>query len=428
MTRTDRERLGDLRTAVTALYRSNRQQGYAAWCDREYDFVCPSPGTYPFQWFWDSCLHAIVLSRLDPDAAATELRTLLANQHPDGFVSHVTFWQREEREGELAAYLIDWRTPWLTDSMQPPILAEAVAAVAWRGAGDSFLRELLPAVRAYYDWCQRVRDPDGDGLIVVLEPHETGMDQSPTFDAYLGVEDATSEGFATAWRALAKAHAAVGRDPQEMVDLDRFVVADLLVNTLYAENQRILAELLAESGDETGASELRRRAAKTAATLLERCWEETGGEFHGLAGRRGEMLPGGTVAGLVPLLLEGLPESAAERLVARVQAPDQFATPFPVPSVARSHPAYRPEAVGKALWRGPTWINTNWYVARGLRRRGCADLARAIEDASLALVQRSGFREYYNPESGTGYGARNFAWSALVLEMFAGRVEGDVLA
>ncbi|MGH2393044.1 MAG: amylo-alpha-1,6-glucosidase [Candidatus Limnocylindria bacterium] len=428
MTRTDREWLADLRTAVTALYRSNRQQGYAAWCDCEYDFVCPSPGTYPFQWFWDSCLHAIVLSRLDPDAAATELRTLLANQHPDGFVSHVTFWQREEREGELAAYFIDWRTPWLTDSMQPPILADAVAAVAWRGAGASFLREVLPAVRAYYDWCQRVRDPAGDGLIVVFEPHETGMDQSPSFDAYVGVEDPTPEGFATAWRALARAHAAVHRDPRKMVELDRFVVADLLVNTLYADNQRILAGLLAETGDETGADELRRRAAKTTAALLERCWEEADGEFHALAGSGGDMLPGGTVAGLVPLLLEGLPDVAAERMVARLQDRAQFAAQFPVPSVARSHLAYRPRAVGNVLWRGPTWINTNWYVARGLHRRGRVDLARAIEDASLALVERSGFREYYNPETGTGYGARNFAWSALVLEMLAGRVEGDVLA
>src|SRR4051794_34932224 len=34
-----------------------------------YDYTCPSPDTYPFQWCWDSAFHAIVLARLDPDRA-----------------------------------------------------------------------------------------------------------------------------------------------------------------------------------------------------------------------------------------------------------------------------------------------------------------------------------------------------------------------
>jgi hypothetical protein len=49
----------------------------------------------------------------------------------------------------------------------------------------------------------------------------------------------------------------------------------------------------------------------------------------------------------------------------------------------------------------------------------------SIEDASLALVERSGFREHYNPETGAGLGARDFAWSALALEMLASRAEGS---
>jgi len=34
-------------------------------------------------------------------------------------------------------------------------------------------------------------------------------------------------------------------------------------------------------------------------------------------------------------------------------------------------------------------------------------------------VSRSGFREYYNPLTGTGYGARGFAWSTLIVDMLA---------
>src|SRR5450759_3231587 len=111
-------RLERMRAAVRALYAGNRQRGHAAWCDRDYDFVCPSGTTYPFQWFWDSCFHAIVLSHLDPVRAESELTNLLANQQPDGFIAHVTFWQRELHLDRLPDYNIAYRTPYLSDEIQ----------------------------------------------------------------------------------------------------------------------------------------------------------------------------------------------------------------------------------------------------------------------------------------------------------------------
>lgn len=33
------------------------------------------------------------------------------------------------------------------------------------------------------------------------------------------------------------------------------------------------------------------------------------------------------------------------------------------------------------------------------------------------LVGKSGFREYYNPFTGQGYGAEDFTWAGLVLDM-----------
>ena len=53
----------------------------------------PAVRDYPFQWFWDSCFHAIVWSRFDPERAADELRGLLAVQDPGGLVPHVVFWK-----------------------------------------------------------------------------------------------------------------------------------------------------------------------------------------------------------------------------------------------------------------------------------------------------------------------------------------------
>ena len=75
-----------------ALLRQNTRT--ASLDGRGFTFTVPSGGRYPFQWFWDSCFHAIVWARIDPARAADELRSLLAWQRDDGFVPHVIFWDQ----------------------------------------------------------------------------------------------------------------------------------------------------------------------------------------------------------------------------------------------------------------------------------------------------------------------------------------------
>jgi hypothetical protein len=420
MTEQPSPRLTRMREAVSALYERNRQRGRAPWCGLDYDFVCPSTGTYPFQWFWDSCFHTVALSHLDVARARQELRSLLANAQPDGFVAHVTFWQRERFEALLSTYSIAYRTPYLSDCIQPPVLAEALAAAAEGEGGDAFLDELLPAVRRYFDWLDRMRDPDRDGLIATLQPDESGLDHTPKYDAYLGIERVEHAEFKAAWDRVAGPYDAVGRDHDRMFELDVFVVEDTLVNTIYAENQRVLGGLLARRGDAAGAEEMRGRAARTVAALSHKCFDAGRGLFFDLAGRREQMLRVNTVSSLMPLLLEDLPPAQAQALIGHISDPAEYWASFPVPSVAMNEPSFAPGQVGGILvWRGATWINTNWYVSRGLRRHGRPDLARVIEDRSAALVEAGGFREYYDPHTGEGHGAHGFSWTALALDMLA---------
>ena len=421
-------RLSRMKAAVGVLYERNRQRGRAEWCGHEYDFVCPSTGTYPFQWFWDSCFHTVALAHLDPARARSEVRSLLRNAQPDGFVAHVTFWQREAYEEMLKTYSIAYRTPYLSDCIQPPVLAEAVAAAAQGDGGDAFLAEILPAVRRYFDWLHRVRDPDRDGLIATLQPDESGLDHTPKYDAYLGIEGTELEDYTAAWERVAGPYEGVGRNPERMFALDRFVVEDVLVNTIYGENQRVLAGLLERVGDAAGADDMRARADATTASLVAKCFDRGRGLFFDLAGLAEKPLAVNTVSCLLPLALRDLPRFAVDALVGHLNDPEEYAAPFPVPSVAMNEPSFVAGVVGtKLVWRGPVWMNTNWYIARGLRRHGHAALARHIEDRSAALVEQSGFREYYNPLTGEGHGAFDFSWTAIALDMLA-RLETDTPA
>lgn len=70
----------------------------------------------------------------------------------------------------------------------------------------------------------------------------------------------------------------------------------------------------------------------------------------------------------------------------------------------------------KDFWRGPVWIATNWFIYKGLKNYGFDDIAKQIKESSIAVIEKSGFREYFDPITGEGLGAKDFTWGGLVLD------------
>jgi hypothetical protein len=62
---------------------------------------------------------------------------------------------------------------------------------------------------------------------------------------------------------------------------------------------------------------------------------------------------------------------------------------------------------------------STWFVLRGLIRLGYDGEAAHLVDRTMALIRRSGFREYFNPVTGEGMGARNFGVSTIAIECAA---------
>jgi glycogen debranching enzyme len=131
----------------------------------------------------------------------------------------------------------------------------------------------------------------------------------------------------------------------------------------------------------------------------------------------GERLRIATPTLFFPLALDEVPDEVAARMLEKhfVDA-REFATPLPLPTVAANDPAFDP-CESWYIWRGPTWAFPNWFLYHALKRRGLDRLAAKLRDALWQAVSRSGFREYYNPFTGQGYGAKDFTWSGLLLDM-----------
>ena len=157
----------DLAEEARALLEGNWREG--DYRGRHYAFSVPSPRSYPWQWYWDSCFHAIVRRRYDPAKARAELETLLNAMSDDGFIGHTALWGHPLDLQRSVRYNIASRKDLMTSTIQPPVLAWAWA---W-AVGDP--RE-EPRLATHHAWLKEHRDLDGDGLLWLVQPDESGMD------------------------------------------------------------------------------------------------------------------------------------------------------------------------------------------------------------------------------------------------------------
>ena len=93
---------------------------------------------------------------------------------------------------------------------------------------------------------------------------------------------------------------------EAMFSLDRFVVEDVLVNTIYAENLRVLAELIRRE-ETTRMRPIWTGARKRPGRAGRKCYDASAGLFFDLAGTREQPLRVNTISSLVAILLPDLP-------------------------------------------------------------------------------------------------------------------------
>jgi hypothetical protein len=355
-------------------------------------YTRPSPGHYPFQWYWDSCFSAIVWRRFDAGRARAELESLLGAQRDDGFIGHTIFWDAPLNRRQRLTYNVLAHDAPMTASIQPPALAWA-----WRIAvGDP---GEVPAIARQVDWLAEHRDLDGDGLIWIVQPDESGLDASPQFDAIWRGHADGLPGFVL----LVRRNRALGYDLRRITGAGGPVCCEVLTNVLYALSRLALG-----------------RASLTG-TIVERMYDERVGLFRPIARPRPEREPTVTWAALSPLALPDLPEEIGRRLIdEHLLDPERFWLPVPPPSVPVNGRSFsrRESTLGiRRYWRGPTWVNGAWLLWLGMVRLGYAEGAAALSTRLGAAVAAAGLREYYDPYTGRGMGASDFGWSSLILEM-----------
>jgi hypothetical protein len=145
----------------------------------------PTDRLYPFQWNWDSAFVAMGWATFDKERAWRELERLVEGQWDDGMVPHIVFHAPSD---DYFPGPDVWRTRHAIPTSgitQPPVFATALRRVFEIARGpDAQARaaRLYRCALASHDWWEKARDPEATGLVAILHPWESGMDNSPAWD------------------------------------------------------------------------------------------------------------------------------------------------------------------------------------------------------------------------------------------------------
>ncbi|MFG2925618.1 trehalase family glycosidase [Streptomyces sp. NPDC048305] len=407
----------------------------------------PSHGLYPHQWSWDSAFIAIGLRHLSVRRAQRELETLMGAQWSDGRVPHIVFnpavpldayfpspdFWRSSRDGARAGAPAGTETSGI---VQPPVHALAAWLVHLADPEESrhrgFLSRMYGRLAAWHDYLTGSRNLGGGGLTAMVHPWEPGMDNSPCWDGPLKrVEPATP----SSYRRADLDH---GQPSERPTDLDygryvrlaadyrdrgytdasgqhAFAVEDPCVNALLIVSEHALARIAKETGENPKLHQ--ERAAHLTDVLVQRLWSPTDGMFlcRDLVG--GELIAKRSLAGLIPLIVPGLPRHVVDALLDTAAGSSFRLGEVPMaPSYDLTGRAFDPSR----YWRGPAWFNTNWLLQRGLRQYGQHSAAGRLRSAMLTAAGASGFAEYVDPFTAQARGTQSFSWTAaLTLDLLA---------
>eukprot|EP00850_Spirogloea_muscicola_P000822 SM000003S11067 [mRNA] locus=s3:623499:626531:- [translate_table: standard] len=415
-------------------------------------YTIPAKGLYPFQacflvkdfkpinhgpmqcclvtqWNWDSAIVAAGWAVFDEERAWEEVEYLFSGQWEDGMVPSIIFHQFSDTYFPGPDI---WGTPEKpsksTGISQPPVAAMSVRFL-FEHAEDPQLAErkmveLFPKLLAWHRWWYKARDPEGKGVVAILHPWESGMDNSPAWDesmkfaverippyvrrdlnhvnASMRPDKDTYDHYLTLLY-LFKSH---NYDYKKLYWVSPFRVTDLCINSILFRANRDLRWLAVKLGKDEVAAEIDGWLEK-GFRGFKQLWDQEAGIFKCQDQITAKLANASISAGFLPLFAGVASKSQGQRLVETLttwQSKVKYGVPSMDPSDARF------EAL--RYWRGPVWIIINWMISNGLKHYGYNELAKEIKEQSIELTGRAGLREYFDPITGDGAGGSAFSWTA----------------
>ncbi|MEW6455587.1 MAG: trehalase family glycosidase [Acidobacteriota bacterium] len=305
------------------------------------------------------------------------------------FIAKDLIWSRDPSwaEGPIKNMVIcqyeDGRFPWYTtmDTNDVPLHHKSASGNSFlvsealdhfKVHGDvSFLEDTYPAFSKNIKWWIKNRDRDNDGLFIIEDMLETGMDDSP--------------------RAFKSEFS--GLMPLEAVDATSYLFRDLTA-------LREISSLLKKDEESKYWESL---AELTRKNVIEKMWDEKDNFFYDGDEKNSKMARVKTPVGFYPFFA-GLADKHHFKIFDHLIDSNKFWLRYPVPSVSRDELYFD----ANSFWRGPSWPATTCHVleafSKAVKVFNPEMGIKAVEliDCSVKVLfsPQIDFYERYNPLTG----------------------------
>lgn len=434
-------RLREIHQKAVNILAKNRLNGW----------TIPSSSLYPHLWNWDSGFISRGYLHYDPEKAYIELRSLFAGQWSDGFLPHIIFnpeythhfpgrdYWKADNSGKVPAGIFT------SGISQPPVhatmIAKAIKLDPDKERALSFLKEIYPKLKKLHDFYFTERDPYSENLVSIVHPWESGLDNAPLWDEPLAAITDTSEWALSMQQKYDELAEQGDRPKRTYIEKYSYLIENMYKNNYnwgkIAENHPFLIQgvlfnsILCKSESDLGkiaefigysADIHYERADKVKTAINNKLCDEAEGIYYNFDLVHQKHIKRDTIFSYMPLFA-GIPDKDMGKAVLDTLRAHCFCIADMDCVAIPSYDMCQVDFDGEFYWRGPVWININWYLAQGTRQYGETQLAEWIENSLIALTDRNGFYEYYDPDSGRGLGEKDFSWTAaLIIDLVAKRL------
>jgi hypothetical protein len=421
-------------------------------------FTIPSATLYPHQWSWDAAFISIGNSYINTDRAIKDLKYLFTAQWKNGMIPHIVFNNKEKTYFPAADFYDINRCPNAPNNIgtsgmtQPPMHAIASYYIHENSRNKKLSREFLkwifPKLINFHRYLMTERDPEKSGLVTIFHPWESGLDDSPTWDDALsrikiqhlitfkrldviaveGAKDTIpSDDMYNKFIYLIELMKQYNYDENEMYKSFPFKIKAIVFSSiLYVANKYLIkiADILEEKNN---INEINQWIYRTEQNFFKyffqldnqkRIGQTEEALFYNYDLVSKNWITKKTISSFIPLYAGLIPKDEVDLFVKWIHTAhwcgDGKCHTLALPSTDIAEQYFKE----KRYWRGPIWVNANWFIYSGLIKYGYTEFANHIKDGIFELVANHGFREYYDPFTGKGLGGKSFSWTAaLVIDM-----------
>ena len=396
---------------------NNRRKGYTLPTNNK---------LYPAQWNWDSGFIALGYSYFNLNFALKEINTLLDGQWKNGMVPHILF--HNTRTNYYPNY-----TAWNCGNKihssgitQPPILATIIKEILNKNRINKAqllnIKKIVKKIKKFHEWFIKFRDPKKTGLVSILHPWESGYDNSPIWDEPMNkvkieknikYKRADNKVVNPEYRPLnidydryvtIKNHLRKNKyNPRKVYKASFFNVVDVGFNSIFFRANKDLVILLDKF--DLDKSKINKYIKITEKNFL-KLYDKKKETFFSKDIKNNKKIYIPSITNYFVLFADLNNDKINRKLIRKLKKHNSKETYF-FSSIKPNHKSFEE----KRYWRGPVWINCNWFIYKGLKNKD-KFFSDKIKKKTIQILEKKGFFEYFSCKNGEPMGAKNFSWSA----------------